>query len=243
MKYLKKFEDAQFQYNKKLNPKFWNNSLFDERIREKLLTIANEFYKEFEYDVPISDIILTGSLANFNYNEYSDLDVHVVIDFKEVDPNIELVKAAVDGKRFMWNLRNNIKIKGHDVELYIQDITEEHKASGMFSLLENKWIKTPEYNEPEIDKELVRFKYSTYKSGINRLNDLSNEELMPEIASKYYLYAKELKEKIMKSRKAGLESGGEFSVDNLVFKKLRNGGDIEILIDVIGKFHDKIYSQ
>ncbi len=240
---LKKFEDAQFDYSKELNPKFWTDFSFDEKIRKKLLTIAYEFYADFEYDVPISDIILTGSLANYNYNKFSDLDVHVVVDFSEIDKNVELVKSAVDGKRFMWNLRNNIKIKGHDVELYIQDISEEHKASGMFSLMENEWIKKPKYDEPTIDKELVKFKYLTYKSGIDRFDTLSNEELMPELATKYYLYAKELKDKIMKSRKFGLEKSGEFSVENLVFKKLRNGKDFEKLIDVIGKLHDKIYSQ
>jgi len=238
-------ESVEYQYyNKELNSKFWSEGLFNERIREKLLTIANEFYNEMEYKAKIQDIVLTGSLANFNWNKFSDLDVHVIIDFKEIDKNVELVKKAVDGQRFMWNLRHNVSIKGHDVELYIQDITEPHNASGLFSLKDNKWLKFPQYAQPQIDEELVNFKFLTYKSGIDKLEEISYRDMSPESAAKNHLYASEFKAKIMKSRKAGLEKPeAEFSVENLVFKKLRNAGSMEKLIDTIGRFYDKIYSQ
>jgi hypothetical protein len=241
MKYLKNFENQY--YNKELNPLFWIDNLFNERIREKLLTIAYEFYSSFGYDAPIEDIVLTGSLANFNYNKFSDFDVHVIIDFTKIDKNVELVKKAIDGDRFMWNLRHNVTIKGYEVELYIQDITEPHIATGVFSLKNNKWIKKPMYNEPNVDEELVNFKYLTYKSGIDRLEEISNKDMSPETAAKNHLYASEFKSKIQKGRKDGLAQSGEFSVGNLIFKKLRNDGEIEKLINIIGKFYDKIYTQ
>jgi len=238
------YESAQFTYNKQLNPKFWSDGLFSERIREKLLTIAYEFYNELGYETPISDIELTGSLANYNWNEYSDFDVHILIDFSKINSNVELVKKAVDGQRFMWNLRHNVSIKGHDVEMYIQDINEPHTASGLFSLKDNKWITVPKYNQPTIDEEEVNFKYLTYKSGVDKLEEISNREMSPESAAKNHLYASEMKTKIMKSRKVGLEKPeAEFSVENLVFKRMRNNGDFERLIDIIGKFYDKIYTQ
>jgi hypothetical protein len=237
-------QNAQFTYNKQLNSEFWIKNLFNERLREKLITIANEFYNNFGYDVLIEDIILTGSLANYNYNEYSDLDIHIVIDFSKINNNVKLVKNAIDGYRFMWNLRHNIKIKGHDVELYIQDINEIHKASGLYSLLNAKWIVVPKYNQPIIDKELVNFKFSTYKSGIDELKKISLKNTTSEIAMKNHIFATEYKSKIMKGRKIGLEKKeAEFSVENLVFKKLRNSGYIEKLIDIIGIFYDQTYSQ
>ena len=196
-----------------------------------------------DYDAPIEDIILTGSLANYNYNEYSDLDVHIIIDFKKIDENIELVKKAVDGDRFLFNLRHNIKIKGHDVELYIQDINEPHIASGVYSLTNNRWIRKPIYNEPSIDEKLLEFKYLKFKNGIEKLDELSDKEMTPEIAANNYRYATEYKNKITKGRKEGLAKDGEFSIENLIFKKLRNDVSIEKIIDVIGKFYDKIYSQ
>jgi len=243
MKYLKKFEDAQFTYNKELSPLFWNNFKFDEKARLKLLDITNEFYTDLGYDVEILDIVLTGSLCYFNYNQYSDLDVHIIINFKDIDNNIDLVKKALDGERFIWNLRHDIKIKGHNVELYIQDINEPHTSAGLYSLLNNKWIKKPKYDLPKIDKENVNFKYLTYKSGINRLEEISNSELNSKEARDYYEYARSYKKKISASRKIGLQKDGEFSVENLVFKKLRNGKDFGRLIDIITRFYDKIYND
>ena len=47
----------------------------------------------------------------------------------------------------------------------------------------------------------------------------------------------------MKLRKEGLNKDGEFSIGNLTFKKLRNDGYIEKLIDVNSKSYDKIYTE
>ena len=44
-------------------------------------------------------------------------------------------------------------------------------------------------------------------------------------------------------RKEGLAREGEFSVENLVFKKLRGEGYIEKLIDLISKAYTKIYNE
>lgn len=241
MKHLKKYEYVY--YNKELNPKFWSDGLFNDRIRKKLLKISDEFYTGFGYEIPVNDVTLTGSIANYNYNDFSDLDIHVLLDFKKINPNIELVKKAVDGERFMWNLRHNIRIKGHDVEFYIQDVNEQHVATGLYSLKDDKWLKEPVYKEPHIDEEQIDFKYLTYKSGIEKLVEISQREMTPEVSAKNYLFASEYKQKIQKSRKEGLHDVGEFSIENLVFKKLRNGGEMEKLINVIGSFYDKIYSQ
>ena len=139
-------------YNDKLCPKIWDNGTFKQDVRKKLLTIAKDFYDHLNIDAPILDIQLTGSLANYNYNDQSDLDVHVIIDFKSVDPNVDLVKKALDGTRFVWNTRHDIVIESHDVELYVQDVNEQHTASGLFSLLNDKWIKNPKFNPPDIDE-------------------------------------------------------------------------------------------
>lgn len=241
MKYLKLYE--RFIYNKTLNPKFWDDFKFNERIREKLLTIATEFYDSFNYNVKIKDIYLTGSMCNYNYNNLSDLDVHVVIDFTKINEDTALVKTAIDGMRFIWNLRHNISIKGHDVEMYVQDVNEPLISSGVYSLLNNEWLIKPKYQPPQIDEELVDFKTKTYMSGIDEMEKIAEKECTPEEANLNYQYAKKYKDKIMKVRKAALEEGGEYVIENLIFKNLRNNDYLKKLIDVVNKFYDKIYSQ
>ena len=119
----------------------------------------------------IYDITLTGSNSNYNYNEYSDLDVHVLIDFKDINEDEKLVKKALDGPRFVWNLRHNVNLRGHDVEMYMQDKDEPHVASGLYSLKDNKWITEPSYDPPSIDINDVFKKAGAIEADIQILKE------------------------------------------------------------------------
>jgi len=237
-------EERDDFYKKELNPSFWKDDKFDPQIREKLLKIAKDFYEALKLTAPIKDIQLTGSLANYNWTDKSDLDVHVLIDFKDVDDNIDLVKKALDGARFIWNLRHNIKLRGFDVELYVQDIHEPHTASGLFSLLNNEWIRVPKYSPPDIDYKDVDKKYQGIISDILQMENLmTTSDFSSFSEEELYNHAQKLKKKIMDMRKEGLAREGEFSVENLVFKKLRNEGYIEKIIELISKAYTNIYNE
>jgi len=230
-------------YQNELNPTFWSDKEFDQSVRAKLLQIAEEFYASFKLEIPIDDIQLTGSLANYNWTPKSDLDVHILIDFSRVNPDLALVKKAMDGQRFIWNLRHNIVIRGFDVELYLQDIREQHVASGLFSLLNNEWIKIPEYNPPQVDEKDVDLKFDGL---VNDIKEVEARLLNPDPGvspRELNEHAEKIKAKIMKMRKEGLAERGEFSVENLVFKKLRNEGYIEKLIDLISRSYEQIYNE
>jgi predicted nucleotidyltransferase len=244
---MKKYKDfiveKKVSYKKELCEDIWTGDKLVPRIEEKLLLISKNFYKELELGIEIIDIILTGSLANYNYTASSDIDLHIIIDFSEINEDTELVKKALDGQRFIWNTRHNIVIKGHDVELYVQDNSEEHTATGQYSILNKKWIKFPTYNPPNVDTKDVDVKYDALKFDIDELEKLSEEDLDVYELEQYYNKSKDLKNKIMKSRKDGLSKSGEFSIENLVFKKLRNEGKIEKLINITNNMYDKIFSQ
>ena len=170
------------------------------------------------------------------------MDVHVLIDFSKISEDIALVKKAMDGQRFIWNLRNNIVIRKHDVELYLQDINEPHIASGLFSLKNDTWIRVPKYDPPQIDEKDVEVKFKGLVNDIEGIEStLENDS---EIDPKdLHNHAIKVKEKIMKMRKEGLAERGEFSVENLVFKKLRNEGYIQKIIDLISRSYEKIYNE
>jgi hypothetical protein len=242
------YEQVLFEryYNETLNPKFWNNGEFDEEIRQKLLQIASDFYNSLELDVPILDVQLTGSLANYNYTEYSDLDTHVIINFNQINEDVDLVKKALDGARFVWNQRHDIVIRGHDVELYIQDESEQHTASGLYSLKNGDWIRKPRYNPPEIDEKDVSLKEKEYVKEILKMEQMvSDPNLSDEELRALEVRAKKIKDKIQQGRKKCLAgpNASEFCVENLVFKNLRNTGMIEKLIDIASKAYDRSFSE
>ena len=202
-------------------------------IKKRLLEIADDFIEFLGIEFFIHDIILTGSLANYNWSNYSDVDLHILIDFKETDYKLDILKEFFDSKKNLWNKNHNIKIKSYDVELYVQDVDEEHLSSGVYSVLHDKWLVTPEKSNPNIDDRKIIEKGEEYGNQIDDLISKSKdgEDVTEEID--------ELKDKIKRFRQSGLDEGGEYSYENLTFKLLRRNGYIEKLINLKSEVIDK----
>ena len=231
-------------YNDTLSPKFYIKDKMIPALRKKLVDITNNFLDDVNIKLPkIDDIQLTGSLANFNYTPKSDLDVHVLLDFKKIDEDTDLVKAALDGIRFIWNTKHDIKIKGHDVELYFQDTKEPHVSTGLYSLKDGDWVKKPKYNPPTINDDDVKKKFEDFKFVIDKLEELTKKISDPNKSKALYEYGRRVFQKIKKMRQEGLKGVGEFSVGNLTFKYLRNTEYIDKLHTLINQNYDDIYSE
>lgn len=241
-KFTEFINEGQF-YQDQLNPMVWDGEEINSELRTKLLQIAHDFYEDLKVSAPIEDIQLTGSLANYNWTKYSDFDVHVIMDLSKINPDVELVKIAMEGLKTVWNQRHPVNIGGYDVELYAQDINQLHLASGLYSLLKGEWLRKPEYSQPTVDPKDVQVKSDHYIYAIKQMM----EEIQgagPEEAKDIMERASVLKKKISRSRDEQLaHKGGEFSVENLVFKRLRNEGWIGKLIDLKSQAYSHIYSE
>lgn len=240
-----------FEYHRELCPKVWDSSedaggqfKLKREIREKLMAIASDFWSSLKLNAKVIDVQLTGSLANYNWTMASDLDVHIIIDFAEIDEDLELVRMAVDGQRFIWNLRHPVIIRGHDVECYVQHKDAQHRSSGLYSILRDRWLVVPFYNPPVVDQrdvdEKARVIVKEVKEIEKRSRSISGEE-----AKEMLEYLDRFKKKIMADRKFGLydTTEGEYSVENLVFKELRKNGTMEKMIDLASELYSKIYSE
>ena len=221
-------ENLTYEYHKELCPEIWDNGELKPEVHERLMEIAEVFLDWIGDIIEPEDITITGSLANYNYTKYSDIDLHIITDLKgyEIDP--ELLKDYFNAKKAIWNLTRDIKVKGHEVELYVQDASEPHHASGVYSLRDEEWLTKPVMvqDKQDIDLEVVKKKRQT-------MLDLINFALGPDCNSEC---AEKAKHKFLLMRKAGLEQGGDFAPENLAFKELRRSGDIERLVKgVIGK--------
>lgn len=215
-------------YNDTLNPNIWDNLELKPEIKEKLLQIGKDFYADTETDAPLKDVLFVGSLANYNWSDTSDFDVHVVIDFKDVDENVELVEKLVNALKSKWNDEHDIHLKGHNVEVYIQDVTKENRSTGVYSLMQDKWLSEPQKENIEIDKEKIQEKYNDYVRKINSAIKAQDIEKLKAIVKDVY-----------DMRQAGLDKSGELSTENLVFKILRNRNYIEKLKQEIINLYDK----
>lgn len=232
--YLREFTegitDAAVQFHKDLNPKIWMGNRLKPQVRYKLLQIAKDFIDFIDLpNINLKDVTISGSNAAYSYTEHSDLDLHLIVDIPEEKEFI--YKPLYDAKKNQYNFNHDIKIKGIDVELYVQDADDEHHSLGIYSVLDDKWISTPTMATVKINDSDVEQKVKNY------LN-----KIMQALTSDDITTAQSVAEEIKKLRKSGLEQGGEFSIENIAFKVLRTKGFIEQLRQHIYNLKDRALS-
>jgi len=228
-----------FGVQPELNHKIWNDkdNIYP-GVKGALMDIVDEFLEGLDIDADIKDVILTGSIANYNWSKFSDIDLHILVDFSEVNDNQAMVKRFFDAVRSRWNKLHDIRVKGHEVEIYLQDEHEPHTSTGVYSLTNDEWIVKPQKIKPEIDKATANKKMLSIVKDLDKLSSLYDNRLYD--AS--HTMAERIKLKISNMRKSGLERSGIYSPENIAFKMLRRSGDIERLFDIYTKSYDKVYS-
>lgn len=233
---------SSFKLQDELNPKIWISSKTTEKeklrsdIRERLLEISQYFIESFDIDVVIDDIIITGSLVNYNWSQFSDVDLHIVIDFSQFPEKYrQTFKDFLNLKKMIFNLKHEIKVKDFDVELYAQDSDEAHFSLGTYSVMNDEWIKYPKKEKVEIDTTAVKNKSKHWMEMIDSVIEESKEVELEEGLK----LLKKVKDKIKTFRTSGLQKGGEYSVENLVFKVLRRNGYLEKLFEFQDSLMDK----
>ena len=234
-----------FESQDELNPKIWEKKgksyTMKPEIREKLLETANIFIDFLGVEVIITDIIMIGSLVNYNWSKYSDIDLHVVVNFNQFPENTkDLYLEFFDLKKVIFNQKHNIKLFDYDVECFVQREDETTFSSGIYSILYDMWMNEPKkINKETIDKELIKEKAKQWMRIIDGVVDNIQDEDPEEIKS----IVKKYKEKLKNFRNCGLEKGGEMSTENLVFKLLRRNGYVEKLYDLPTEIIDKKLSM
>jgi hypothetical protein len=210
----------------------------NKEIRKRLIDISDNFIESLGVEFFIHDIVLTGSLANYNWSEYSDVDLHIIIDYGDINGNdgsesfLSIIKEFFDAKKNIWNEKHDIKIKSFDVEVYVQDINEPHISSGVYSILNNEWLIEPKKESPNIDDRKILEKGEDFGKKIDIITNLGDDK---NVITKI----EELRKKLKKFRQSGLETGGEYSYENLTFKLLRRNGYIKKLLDFKNQITDK----
>lgn len=210
-------------FHKRLNPKLWVKSHLRPDIRFKLLKIARNFIDYIDIDkLNLQDITVSGSNAGYTYSRASDIDLHLIVDIPS--DRKDIMSQLFDAKKNQYNFTYDIKIKGIDVELYVQDSKQPHTSAGIYSVLDDRWLKTPQAIYDNVDRSLVKQKYNQFKGKI-RLALRSNN--LNQVQNVY--------NDIRKMRQHGLSQSGELGVENITFKVLRAKGLIEKLRNHISK--------
>lgn len=207
------------RFHDELNPVIWdkdNDNQMRPEVLAKLKEIANAFIEYIEIpEDAVLDMVVTGSSASYNYNKFSDLDLHIIVDYDKIHEDCPLVEGYLGALKNTFNKEHDIFIKDVPVELYAEKKDQGTVHNGLYSVQQEEWIDKPEKIAPTDNDAAVEAKFNEIKEMVDKCND--SEE------------ADELLDKIYTMRKAGLAEAGEFCTENLAFKKLRNEGCMDKL--------------
>ena len=212
-----------------LNPKlFTKEELLKDKVRNKMLEIVDEFLanlKEQEIKIKVDDIIFIGSNASYNYTKDSDIDLHVLANTKAVDYPEELGSALYSAYRSLFNKQLDIQLFDIPVEIFVETEGSPRVSNGVYSVKKNKWVKKPVQEDiPEYDKEALAELVDKWETKCKELIDnikadrLDDEKKVVQLITDIY----------EKLRKKGVAKG-EYAIENLAFKELRNKGYLDDL--------------
>jgi hypothetical protein len=221
--------DLGFEQHNELNPLLWQGEELRPEVKMALLKIAKDFVEYVEVPFEVKDLVLTGSQLGYYYTKHSDLDLHIIVDFNTVDCDREAAELF-DTKRLLYKKQYDISIRGVPVEVYIED-SNFPAVSATYSLGDGGWRVKPDNQPQEIDTEEIVRMSKIWRTVIGKAiesNDLETGRKVLKMLRNY--------------RKLGLKQTGEYGIENLVYKTLRNSKIIEKLMKLIGDLHDQSLS-
>lgn len=236
---------SSFKKRDTLPPGIWKDEeTLNSRVRLKLLDIADDFWEFVNLTwVEPKGVIITGSICNFNWSKFSDIDLHLIVDFNEIDEKTEFVKQYLDSKKNEWNTEHEgLKIMGFPVELYVQNISDNVEAGGIYDLEENAWIRRPNPHTIKsigLNKFNIKDKAAEIMTIIDdmydKLSTTTDGHIVDEIGDDaHYLW-----DKVKDMRKKSLSKNGESGSGNIVYKVLRRTGYLDKLFKLFSRVYDR----
>ena len=208
-----------FEVHNELNPKLFSGEKLKPDVRDKILEAVEVFVDDLKIKPEILDIQLLGSNASYNYTANSDLDIHLIVNFEMIDSNVELVQALYELEKTSFNKNYDIKIKGIEVEFYIEDVNAGACSNGIYSVMNDNWIKFPRRIDdiPQFD---LSKQVNIWKSKIERTLKRDDKDDIISLINTLYMI-----------RKNSIAVDGEYGKGNQLFKEIRNLGLLQKLKD------------
>ncbi len=214
-----------------LNSKlFTKEETLKDKVRDKMLEVVDEFLadlKEQNIKIKIDDILMIGSNASYNYTKNSDIDLHILANATAADYDKETAAALYGAYRTIFNKNLEITLYGIPLEIFVETEDSARVSNGIYSVKKNKWIKKPVQEDiPEYDKEALDKLIDKWEIKCKALiDDIKADKLNDE--KKVVKLLEDIYDKL---RKKGIAKG-EYSIENLTFKELRNKGYLDRLKD------------
>lgn len=206
-----------FEIHDNLNPVLWKENKLIPEVRDKLLKIAYDFKNYIQIPLDLIDVWVVGSNASYNYNEHSDIDLHLIVNLDAEDCNPVILQSLYNSKKSQYNNDYNFIIKNCKVELYVQDVKSNVMSNGIYSVCKDTWIKEPKPIK-HITKHNIEKQVEKWKVVISQVLASNDFESINSTINNLYLL-----------RANSLAVDGEYGKGNAIFKEIRNRGWLDKL--------------
>ena len=230
-----------------LNQTLWDGDILKDDVKQTLLDIASDFCEELTgLSVEPSDIVFTGSLANYNWSDYSDIDLHILYPYSRLEGDEEFLDDYFYSKKELWNkMHRELSIYGFPVEVYVENADLNKDNNGRYSLMTDGWLTEPSnMDDVDFDEDYIK---STAIEFANAIDDLEykveehsdDKQVMRDVndeLTRLYRKLKDLRQRGLQSEKRDLSNA------NIAYKTLRNNGYIQKIFDISNKAYDRAES-
>ena len=209
-----------FEVHNELNPLLWDkNNKLHEDVKTKIVNIVNQFLASIDLDIQAIDVVIVGSNASYNYTSTSDIDVHIITNYMDINADTEIVTLLFNQLRSKFNSTYDITIHGLDVELYVEDVNTSVTSNGIYSIIYDSWIKFPK-KLTSIPKYDISQEFSEWQDRIDVAIRSENSSFIKQVIDMLYLI-----------RKNSIAADGEYGKGNQLFKEIRSVGLLKKLKD------------
>ena len=220
--------DEEVVVHDELNPKLWVDETLKEEVFEKIALIVDTFTESLEEDgikFEIDDVVIVGSNCSYNYNNESDLDVHIRVKSDTLECPAEISTLLYGAYRNIFNKKFDIDFYGIDVELYVEDENSTVNSNGIYSVMNREWIKKPEKTSiPEIDNDELNTELSKWEEEYYNIKKKAEESTEDSQHLEVVELITNFIEDIYDLRRMSIADDGEYAIGNLVFKEFRAKG-------------------
>lgn len=217
---------AGVQLNATLNPRLWQGDHLDPVVRERLLEMADQFIADLGFtEVKVKEIIFAGSNVGYLYHDQSDIDVHVKVDGSSLTSDQDLLFKLFNAVSDDWNRDFDFRVRGYNVELFMIDYRRKEGSAGLYSLDRDAWISRPKKPANNVDLENILEDVERFADEFERIRAEFTSAPGSFDCTRFERYRKKLKDY---RAQEGFDRSGEYSVGNLGFKALRNGGYLDV---------------
>lgn len=223
-----------FKYHSNLAPHVWDSrTKINPLVRQSLMMIAGEFvrYLGDVVKLPISpsdiqDALVHGSIANYYWDKYSDIDLRIVADLSRLRQMLDGtdVTAITNSLKHTWKRTFWFSLYGRSVDLSIVDINDgfdsTHKTVGpSYSLVNDCWVDTPIRLSADELRRMRRVAYVKKRAIMRQCRTMLRQKMLPEYIDTYLVNLQKIRAQSMYAQyKQPITSM------TMAFKMVRNTG-------------------